>query len=48
MTSSFKEIKVQEMSIENPIDIDEAIKALGGDEGIFYMMLSKFEGMSLN
>ena len=36
-----------EMKIDKPIDIDLAVKGLGGDASIFYMMLASFENMTL-
>jgi len=40
-------VKVQKLSIEDPIDVKDAIEGLGGDPNIFYMMLANLENMSL-
>mmetsp|Transcript_14670 Transcript_14670/g.24990 ORF Transcript_14670/g.24990 Transcript_14670/m.24990 type:complete len:133 (+) Transcript_14670:28-426(+) len=40
-------IKVQEMDISTPIDVDKAIQGLGGDPNIFYMMLENLEKLAL-
>ena len=42
-----RKVKVQQMSIKDPIDVKDAIEGLGGDPNIFYMMLSNLENMSL-
>jgi HPt (histidine-containing phosphotransfer) domain-containing protein len=38
---------VYDIDISNPIDTKKAIETLGGMPRMFYMMLSKFEDMSL-
>lgn len=41
-------IKVQEMDVSTPIDVDKAVQGLGGDPNIFYMMLENLEKLALN
>ena len=36
------------MDISTPIEIDIAVKGLGGEPSVFYMMLGNLEPMSLN
>lgn len=43
-----KKVKIQNMDISNPIDVETAIRGLGGEKSIFIMMLSKLEAMTLN
>ena len=40
-------VKTWEMKIDTPIDINLAVKGLGGELSIFFMMLGQFENMSL-
>lgn len=42
-----KPIPVFDIDITHPIDIKKAVETLGGLPKMFYMMLSKFEDMSL-
>jgi len=42
-----KGIRTSEMKIDTPIDIELAVKGLGGELSIFFMMLGQFENMSL-
>ena len=41
-------VKLSNMDISSPIDVETAIKGLGGEKSIFLMMLSKLEDMTLN
>lgn len=43
-----EEVRVTDMDISTPIDVDTAIQGLGGDPQIFYMMLGNLENMALN
>jgi hypothetical protein len=43
-----KKVKLQNMDVSTPIDVDTAIRGLGGEKSIFLMMLSKLEDMTLN
>jgi hypothetical protein len=36
------------MDIKEPIDFEYAVNGLGGEKEIFYMMLGKLEGMTLD
>ena len=42
-----QQIKVCEMDTSSPIDIELAIRGLGGEPQIFYMMLGSLEDMTL-
>ena len=42
-----KPIPVIDIDISRPIDVKKAIEQLGGSPEMFYMMLEKFEDMSL-
>ena len=42
------EVKVTDMDIATPIDVNTAIQGLGGDPQIFYMMLGNLEDLALN
>ena len=44
---SSKPIPVIDADVSHPIDINKAIEQLGGNPMMFYMMLDKFEDMSL-
>lgn len=41
------DVKVWEMKIDKPIDVNLAVKGLGGEISIFFMMLGQFENMTL-
>jgi len=43
-----EEVKVTDMDISTPIDVDTAVQGLGGDPQIFYMMLGNLESLVLN
>ncbi len=43
-----KSIPVFDLDISTPIDIPKAIETLGGPPRMFYRMLARFEGMSLD
>ena len=45
---STSDIKICDLNIETPLDIETSVKNLGGDENLYFMMLGKFEEMSLN
>ena len=47
-TKGDKPIHFLDVDITNPIDYKKAIEDLGGTPKMFYMMLSKFEDMSLH
>jgi hypothetical protein len=47
-SGSQQEIKIYDLSIETPVDHETSIKGLGDETSLFYMMLAKFEPMSLN
>lgn len=43
-----QKIKVCDLDISTPIDVDTAVNGLGGDPAVYYMMLGSLEDMSLN
>ena len=47
-TEAKHNIKVEDMDISTPIQLKEAIKGLGGEPSIFYMMLGNLEPMTMN
>jgi hypothetical protein len=40
-------IKIQDLDVVDPIDMQTPQKFLGGNTELFYMMLGRLEGMSL-
>jgi len=40
-------IKVKDLDISQPIDMDTPVRDLGGNTQLFYMMLGRLEAMSL-
>lgn len=43
-----QKIKVCDLDISTPIDVETAVNGLGGDPKTYYMMLETLESMSLN
>ena len=41
-------IKVIDLDITTPIDVDQAVSGLGGEPAVFYGMLGQYESMTLN
>jgi hypothetical protein len=48
MENKSGKVKLQNMDISTPVDVETAIRGLGGEKSIFLMMLSKLEDMTLN
>ena len=45
---STSDIKICDLNIDSPVDYETSIRNLGGEENLYFMMLAKFEEMSLN
>ena len=41
-------VRLINLNVDKKIDLDTALKNLGGDEDVYYGMLNKFEDMTLN
>ena len=41
-------VRLIDLNVDKKIDLETALKNLGGDEDVYYGMLNKFEDMTLN
>lgn len=41
------QIRVQDLKVASPLDIETPIRQLGGNVSLYYMMLGRLEDMSL-